>query len=49
MDQHRPGEELPIPYAVPELSKLLDGTEQLVAVTVIPLYVRQVFLPSGEA
>ena len=31
--------------AVPELSKLFDGTEQLVAVAVIPLYVRQIFLP----
>ena len=31
--------------AVPELKKLFDGTEQLVAVTVIPLYVRQIFLP----
>jgi len=31
--------------AVPELSKLFDGTEQLVGVQVIPLYVRQVFLP----
>jgi len=31
--------------AVPELKKLFDGTEQLVAVSVIPLYVRQIFLP----
>jgi len=31
--------------AVPELSKLFDGTEQFVAVTVIPLCVRQIFLP----
>jgi hypothetical protein len=31
--------------AVPELKKLFDGTEQLVAVGVIPLYVRQIFLP----
>jgi len=31
--------------AMLELSKLFDGTEQLVAVSVIPLYVRQVFLP----
>jgi hypothetical protein len=31
--------------AVPELKKLFDGTEQLVAITVIPLYVRQIFLP----
>ena len=31
--------------AVPQLSKLFDGTEQLVAVSVIPLYVRQIFLP----
>ena len=31
--------------AVPELSKLFDGKEQLVAVAVIPLYVRQIFLP----
>jgi hypothetical protein len=31
--------------AVPELKKLFDGTEQLVAVAVIPLYVRQIFLP----
>ena len=30
---------------VPELKKLFDGTEQLVAVAVIPLYVRQIFLP----
>jgi hypothetical protein len=28
-----------------ELSKLFDGTEQLVAVAVIPLFVRQIFLP----
>ena len=31
--------------AVPELKNLFDGTEQLVAVSVIPLYVRQIFLP----
>jgi len=31
--------------AVPELSKLFDGTEQLVGVTATPLYVRQIFLP----
>jgi len=31
--------------AVPELSKLFDGTEHLVGISVIPLYVRQVFLP----
>lgn len=31
--------------AVPELSKLFDGTEQLVGIAAIPLYVRQVFLP----
>jgi len=31
--------------AVPELSKLFDGTEQLIAVGVNPLYVRQIFLP----
>ena len=31
--------------SVPELKKLFDGTEKLVAVTVIPLYVRQIFLP----
>lgn len=31
--------------AMPELKKLFDGTEQLVAVAVIPLYVRQIFLP----
>jgi hypothetical protein len=31
--------------AVPELSKLFDGTEQLVGVAVIPLFVRQIFLP----
>jgi hypothetical protein len=31
--------------AVPELKKLFDGTEQLVAIGVIPLYVRQIFLP----
>jgi hypothetical protein len=31
--------------AVPELSKLFDGTEQLVGITAIPLYVRQIFLP----
>ncbi len=31
--------------AVPELGKLFDGTEQLVAVSVTPLYVRQIFLP----
>ena len=31
--------------AVPELSKLFDGTEQLVGITATPLYVRQIFLP----
>ena len=31
--------------AVPELKNLFNGTEQLVAVTVVPLYVRQIFLP----
>jgi hypothetical protein len=31
--------------AVSELKKLFDGTEQLVAVSVIPLYVRQILLP----
>jgi len=31
--------------AVPELSKLFDGTEQLVGISVIPMYLRQVFLP----
>jgi hypothetical protein len=31
--------------AVPELSKLFDGTEQLVGIATTPLYVRQVFLP----
>ena len=31
--------------AVPELSKILDGTEQLVGIAAIPLYVRQIFLP----
>jgi len=31
--------------AVPELSKLFDGTEKLVGISVIPLYVRQIFLP----
>src|SRR4030042_6903138 len=30
---------------VPELSRLFDGTEQLVGITTTPLYVRQVFLP----
>lgn len=30
---------------MPELSKLFDGTEQLVGVIVIPLYLRQIFLP----
>lgn len=30
---------------VPELSKLFDGTEQLVGITANPLYVRQIFLP----
>jgi len=30
---------------VPELSKLFDGTEQLVGVIIIPLYLRQIFLP----
>jgi hypothetical protein len=34
-----------IRLAVPELNKLFDEAEQLVAVAVIPLYVRQVFLP----
>lgn len=31
--------------AVPELSKLFDGTEQFVGISVIPFYLRQVFLP----
>jgi len=31
--------------SVPEVSKLFNGTEQLVGVQVIPLYLRQVFLP----
>ena len=31
--------------AMPELGKLLDGTEQHVGVAVYPLYLRQVFLP----
>jgi len=31
--------------AVPELSKMFDGTEQLVGVSVVPLFVRQIFLP----
>jgi hypothetical protein len=31
--------------AVPELSKLFDGAEQLVGVAVMPLFLRQVFLP----
>lgn len=31
--------------AVPELGRLFDGTEQLVGISVIPLYVRQIFLP----
>jgi len=30
--------------AVPEVNKLFDGTEQLVGIAAIPLYVRQVFL-----
>lgn len=30
---------------VPELRKLFDGTEQLVSITLLPWYVRQVFLP----
>lgn len=30
---------------VPELSKLFDGTEQLVSIAVIPSYTRQTFLP----
>jgi hypothetical protein len=30
---------------LPEMSKLFDGTEQLVGVIVIPLYLRQIFLP----
>jgi hypothetical protein len=31
--------------SVPMLRKLFDGTEQVVAVAVIPAYVREVFLP----
>jgi len=31
--------------AVPELNKLFDGREQLVAITVHPLFLRQIFLP----
>jgi len=31
--------------AVPELSKLINGTEQLVGVAIYPLYLRQVFPP----
>jgi hypothetical protein len=30
---------------VPELAKLFDGSEQLVAVTSVPMYTRQTFLP----
>jgi hypothetical protein len=30
---------------VPELRKLFDGTEQLVSISILPWYVRQVFLP----
>ncbi len=30
---------------LPQLAKLLDGSEQLISITVIPWYVRQVFLP----
>lgn len=31
--------------AVPELSKIFDGTEQLIGITANPLYIRQIFLP----
>jgi hypothetical protein len=31
--------------AVPELSKLFDGTEQLVGIVAYPLFLRQIFLP----
>jgi hypothetical protein len=31
--------------AVPELTKLIDGTEQLVGILAYPLFVRQIFLP----
>ncbi len=30
---------------VPELGKIFDGTEQLVGIATIPLYIRQIFLP----
>lgn len=30
---------------VSELAKLFDGSEQLVSISVLPWYVRQVFLP----
>jgi len=30
---------------MPELRKLFDGTEQLISVSVIPWYLRQVSLP----
>jgi len=30
---------------VPELCRLFDGSEQLLSITVVPWYVRQVFPP----
>jgi len=30
---------------LPEFAKVFDGAEKLVNITVMPLYVRQVFLP----
>ena len=30
---------------IPELAKLFDGSERVVSVALIPLYVRQIFLP----
>jgi hypothetical protein len=31
--------------AVPEMSKMFDGSEKLISLTAVPFYTRQTFLP----
>ena len=38
-------QEYTLRVTTPEMSSIFDGNEQVVAITAIPLYVRQVFLP----
>ncbi len=38
-------EDLALQIAIPELPEMIDGGEQLISVTVVPWYTRQVFLP----